>query len=300
MAVIHSEIGDVVRLSDGRVLAFAEYGNPSGAPVIFIPGYEHSRFAHAPVGKGAAEPQARVIAIDLPGFGRSDPNPGYRLLDWVDDIAQLTDALGLPRFAALGWSWGGPYALAMAHRIPERITALGLVSALGGWLAGPGASKDLKREFRTFGSWCRFIRPAVRLFLWQQRRTALRDPDAALAKEAAGSPPSDQEVYGQPQMRSMLRASKLGAWAQGIDGMYAHSLAIALPWGFTLKEVATPAFIWQGDADPEILPAMAHRMAAELPYAQAEFVQAGGHLLVFSRWAEILQRLTQTKPAQAP
>jgi pimeloyl-ACP methyl ester carboxylesterase len=72
-----------------------------------------------------------MIAVDRPGIGGPDPQPGRRVLDWPRDVAELADSLGLERFAVLGFSFGGPYVPACAYALPHRTIRGGLVSCLG-------------------------------------------------------------------------------------------------------------------------------------------------------------------------
>ena len=65
---------------------------------------------------------ARVITYDRPGYGGSDRHPGRRVVDCVEDVGALADHLGIERFAVLGGSGGGPHALAVAARLPDRVT----------------------------------------------------------------------------------------------------------------------------------------------------------------------------------
>jgi pimeloyl-ACP methyl ester carboxylesterase len=83
-------------------------------------------FADAP----ARAARARALALDRPGIGRSTPHPGRRLLDWPCDVAAFADAFGLERFAVLGWSGGGPYAIACAHVLGQRVSATGLAAGV--------------------------------------------------------------------------------------------------------------------------------------------------------------------------
>src|SRR5690606_10862687 len=85
----------------------------------------------------------RIIAPERPGYGLSSPRRG-RLIDYPDDVLQLAAALGLERFSAVGVSGGGPAALAAAYRLPQRLTAVGLVSAIG-----PLYLKDASRDMVT-------------------------------------------------------------------------------------------------------------------------------------------------------
>ncbi len=110
---------NVLQLRDGRVLGYAEYGNPNGKPVFFFHGLPGSRRQRHPDNSIARELDARIVTIDRPGYGLSDFQPDRRLLDWPDDVAQLADALNIDQFAAIGLSGGGPYLLSCAYMMPD-------------------------------------------------------------------------------------------------------------------------------------------------------------------------------------
>jgi pimeloyl-ACP methyl ester carboxylesterase len=71
----------------------------------------------------------RLIMPERPGIGRSDTKERRTLSDWPTDVVALADALGVGRFAVLGVSAGGPYAASCAALIPQRLTAVGIVSS---------------------------------------------------------------------------------------------------------------------------------------------------------------------------
>ena len=107
-------------LSDGRRLAFAVWGDPDGVTVFVFHGAPGSRlFAPDPV--TTAEAGVRLVTVDRPGYGASDPQTGRSILDWPIDLLQVADRLGVARFAVVGHSSAGPYALACALRMPQRI-----------------------------------------------------------------------------------------------------------------------------------------------------------------------------------
>ena len=115
-------------LSDGRTLAYDEYGDPDGAPVIFNHGFSDSRLIRNPDEEHTRSLGVRVIAADQPGVGASSPQRGRQMVDWGRDIEELADALGLERFAVAGHSGGSPHALSIAYRLPERVTKVVLAS----------------------------------------------------------------------------------------------------------------------------------------------------------------------------
>ena len=108
-----------VRLSDGRTLAYTEYGDPRGTPVMFFHGTPGSRLFHHPDGSIATNLGARLVAIDRPGFGSSDPDPERTLTDWPADVTAVADALGIGELAVAGFSGGGPYVAACAAELPD-------------------------------------------------------------------------------------------------------------------------------------------------------------------------------------
>ena len=85
-----------------------EYGSPRGLPIIHCHGTPSSRVEGDLIFNAAiaAELGVRIIVPDRPGMGRSDFQPGRRIVDWPDDVLELAAALGLDRFAVLGSSGG--------------------------------------------------------------------------------------------------------------------------------------------------------------------------------------------------
>jgi pimeloyl-ACP methyl ester carboxylesterase len=114
-----------IRLRDGRRLVWYEWGRPSDYPVLFCTGAAMS----GSLGFGAAhlgDLGLRLIAFDRPGLGWSDPDSGKTLLSWAEDIGLVSAVQGLRGAAAVGFSQGAPFALALAARV--LIEALALVS----------------------------------------------------------------------------------------------------------------------------------------------------------------------------
>jgi pimeloyl-ACP methyl ester carboxylesterase len=108
----------------GRTLAYCEWGNPTGFPVMLMHGGPGSRLL-CPDEDATAAAEVRLLTVDRPGYGGSDRRPDPTPLGWADDVQALADRLGLERFAVVGFSAGGGYALACAARMPERISAVG-------------------------------------------------------------------------------------------------------------------------------------------------------------------------------
>src|SRR4030042_1364722 len=119
----------IIQLRDGRRLGFADFGDPKGKPIFYFPGGLGSRLQVQPTDAQPLKAGVRLIAVDRPGMGLSDFKRGRKIIDWPEDVRQLAEALALDQFAVMGVSAGGPYALACAYRIPERLTACGLAAS---------------------------------------------------------------------------------------------------------------------------------------------------------------------------
>lgn len=92
-----------ITLADGRILAYCEWGEPTGSPVLLMHGGPGSRLLcpdeDATVGAGV-----RLLTVDRPGYGGSDPRPDPTLLGWADDVQALAGQIGLERLAVVGFS----------------------------------------------------------------------------------------------------------------------------------------------------------------------------------------------------
>ena len=120
---------DACTLSDGRTLSYATGGDPDGFPVVVHHGTPGSRLFGALLSEPAIEAGVRLLVPDRPGYGRSSPPPNdWSWEDWPDDVGELLDAASVDRAGALGFSGGGPFALAAAS--DDRVARVGLVSSV--------------------------------------------------------------------------------------------------------------------------------------------------------------------------
>ena len=111
----------IVELSDGRLLAADDVGDRGGAAVLYLHGSPDCRLARHPDDGIATRLGIRLIAIDRPGYGRSDPQPQPDVRAWGDDLSVLLDHLGIGAASVAAWSAGAPWAFGLAAARPERI-----------------------------------------------------------------------------------------------------------------------------------------------------------------------------------
>jgi pimeloyl-ACP methyl ester carboxylesterase len=276
-------------MPDGRELAYEEYGDPGGAPVLSFHGGLSSRLDAAPAHEAAQAMGVRLISPDRPGIGRSSFQPGRRLLDWPADVAALTDALGIDRFAVMGWSSGGPYAAVCGARLRDRVTAVALLSS-----AVPfelvGTTKGLARDDRILLALVRRAPWLASLIL----RISIGDAsETRVYREMQRSFPAvDRAALKERGSVKEAVAFVKESMRQGTAGCLQDYRVFGDPWGFDLAEVTAPAHIWEGTEDHTGPPAYRELLLRHLPHAHLSLVPGEGHLsLLPHRARDILAEL---------
>lgn len=267
-------------LDDGRALAFDVHG--SGAPIVFFHGAPGSR-GFLPGSVDGVE----LIVFDRPGYGDSDPLPDRRVLDSARDVTQLLDALDIERVALVGWSGGCPFAAATAYALGSpRIAALALVS-------GPGPLDEVPNSWRDLGDLRGPTAEMARVDPARASRAIARrmapfvdDPSSFLG---AGRGP-DRDIMNRPGVRPMLERQIAGAVRQGAAGIAADLVAMWLPWGFALAEIAVPTVVLHGELDPDN-GADATTYAKQIPGAELMLWPGRGHMAILDTWPEIVAAL---------
>lgn len=280
--------GGTVRTKDGRSLSYAEFGDRDGVPVFWFHGIPGSRFDVVRAsGERAIEGVAvRLVGIDRPGFGRSDLQRRRRYEDWPSDAGAIADELGIERFAAVGYSCGGPYVVACAHGMPERLTFAGIVSGVGP-AEMPRFRDGLNRIDSLMTRLARLAPPLARLAIAQATRDAERRPEKFDRDFDGELSPPDRELYADPQLREALREIFLESTRNGPAGVV-HDYAVwGRAWRFPFEEVELPVRLWHGDDDALVPLHHAEYMAGRLSNAELTILPREGHLHPPETWREI-------------
>jgi pimeloyl-ACP methyl ester carboxylesterase len=285
-----------VTMPDGRELAYEEYGDPSGDPILSFHGGLSSRLDAAPAHEAACSLGLRIISPDRPGIGRSTFQPGRRLLDWPQDVAALTAALDIGRFAVIGWSCGGPYAAACAAKMRDRITAVGLLSS-----AVPfelvGTTKGLSNDDRIL---LFLVRRAPWLASALLRISIGDASETRLFREIRRTFPS-VDVAALEERGSVVGAVAFikESMRQGTAGCLQDYRVFGEPWGFQLEEVTAPVWIWEGAEDHTGPPEYRELLLRHLPEAHLSIVPGEGHVSLLQHQAPaILALLASLTAAQ--
>jgi pimeloyl-ACP methyl ester carboxylesterase len=280
-----------VCLPDGRRLGWSSAGPEDGVPVLYLHGAIGTSVKRTPeLDAVIAELGVRYISVSRPGFGRSDPSPGRRITDFPADVERLVDRLRIGRFAIVGVSAGGPYAIACARALPERAAATAAVSSLSP-LCPPHTGRWMPAHLRFP------LRTLVRRPELTQRAAARvmgsleRHPRALAQIVALGATKADRGVIGRVDTATAAVESFLATAALGVGGMIDDYVTCCGAWGFDLREVSGEVHVWHGELDRFVPVGHARALAAALPRCRASFHAEEGHFFFRRRLADVIGAL---------
>ena len=281
------EPASLLTLRDGRQLAYLEVGPTTGGPVFHFHGHGSSRLEALALADAAEKARVRLIAFDRPGIGYSDPKMGDRLLDWPSDMAEAADQLGIARFAVQGMSAGGPYALACAHALGSRVTACSLVSAVPppgiALLAGPAM-----RRFAWFvaGTFPNYLRRRLENFRPDNMSEAMVRARMVRIGQWLGG--EDLRLMQDPAKLDLLARTMMETGRQNGQGNRSEIERLTRPWGFDIRKIDMPVFLFHGDQDQIMHVGPARLMARVLKQCAAKFYVGEGHFSVLVNKADEL------------
>jgi len=264
-------------LADGRRLAYTVTGPADGAAVIYCHGAIGTPVqATVDLARMTRLLGVRYIAPSRPGVGGSDPLPGRTILDFADDVRQLVDALSLERVSVAGVSAGGPYALAVAHGLGDRVDRVAVCSSLSPLCAPhrtPGMSRRIRLALAAVAvapGLCECLGDAVLPIVAEH-------PWLVSQVIAAHAAASERARLGSPEERRAASRSFLDAACGGVGGMIDDYLTYSSAWGFDATEVGCEVHLWHGLCDPLVPVEHALQLAAALRRCRIFFDPDEGH-----------------------
>jgi pimeloyl-ACP methyl ester carboxylesterase len=274
---------ELLQTADGRMLAYAEIGDPDGTPVFVLHGTPGSRLTgRHPDPSRVAAVGLRVVTYDRPGYGRSARHPGRDVLDCVADVAAIADALKIERFFVTGGSGGGPHALAVAARLPQRViraecdVSCAPFDAPGlDWFSGMDPE-----NIKEFG-WALDGEETLARELRREADEILSrlDEDSALGLGNFHLSEADQAVLRDRVAVEQRRTATREALIDGVWGWVHDDLAFVKPWGFHVAEIQVPVRVRYGVTDVLVPANHGEWLARHVPDATVVVDQQAGHLV---------------------
>ena len=265
-----------IQLSDGRTLGFAEYGPKKGNPVLYFSGGNSSRLEGMWFDESARRNKVRLIVPDRPGFGLSSFHPNRQLLDWPNDVVELTDTLDIGMFSVFGLSGGGPHVLATIYQIPDRVNKAAIVSGT--------SSPEMPDKFR--GMWppvkIIFITakkfPKINRFLLKQMAGFYSDEEQMMKRMKQALPlPDVTLIEERPEVIRIFAESTKEAHRNGVAGDAWEWHLYVNDWQFQLRDILKEVKLWYGKYDQQVPIGMGRYLSEELPNVDLIEVEDGGH-----------------------
>jgi pimeloyl-ACP methyl ester carboxylesterase len=287
---------DLISTPDGRRLEYAVSGPDDGLALLFHTGTPSAVVPYPPLDRQVEEHGLRMVTYSRPGYGGSMPRPDDgRIGTMADDVADsmtILDALGIDDFVTLGWSGGGPRALACAALRPDRCRA---AASLAG--AAPYGPADLDyvadmglenvRDILAALLGREMLRPFIEAQVAELSGVTGADLVAAfggLVDEVDAAALTDE--YGEWIAAEFRRATE-----QSAVGLLEDSMQLVQPWGFDLASITVPVSVWQGRHDKMVPFGHGIWLAEHIPGARAHLFDDEGHISLVGRLGDILADL---------
>jgi len=281
-----------VTTADGAILEYLVTGPPDGDTLLFQGGTPNAAAHFSGVVDPATALGLRTVSYSRPGYGASTPRPGRAVADAISDIETVLEAVGATDFVTLGWSGGGPHALAAGALLPERCRAVAVLAGVAPYRAHgidflDGMGEDNVREFAAAAAG--FEELSALLEPMGAELAAVTGPQ--IIDSLAGLLPSvDQAALTGRFGEEMADAMRRGM-STGIAGWRDDDLAFVKGWGFDVADISVPVDIWQGRQDRMVPFAHGQWLAAQVPTAEPHLFADEGHLSLVGQLDTVLAEL---------
>lgn len=289
-----------LRTRDGRSLDVYVAGPEDATPLVFHAGTPGSGLPFGALVDALAERGLRYVSWSRPGYGSSTRHQSRTVADVARDAVDVLDDLGAGDCYVLGWSGGGPHALAMAALLPSRVRATATIGGVApfpadglDWLAGMGVENvaEFGASLKGPDALAGFLGEA-----WPIMRTIGAE---SVAKELGDLIDDVDRASLTGDFAESVAANFREGLRESFWGWLDDDLAFVRPWGFELGSIAGPVHIWQGGHDRMVPFAHGEWLAAHCGNACPHLLPQHGHLsLAVSSLPMILDELVST-PSQA-
>jgi pimeloyl-ACP methyl ester carboxylesterase len=277
----------------GLSLAVRQSGDPQGSPVVYFHGTPSSRLEPAFADRVSEGLGIWMVSFDRPGYGDSPAAP-FSLASIAGATGALADHLGIERFATTGHSGGGPFSLACASVLGDRVTRAGVTSGAGPFDRIPGLMEMLdENDAKAVALLPDQVASAAQFAVGFEPLSSLgRATDAEIvAGFRQMCSRHDGELLDRPEIASAVAAMMRISLTHGTSGGGWDNVAWVGPWDIDLTTIRQPVFLWYGDDDPFCPPSVGPWLDEHLPTATLVVRKGEGHLGVMEHAREILETL---------
>ena len=295
VAIDRPKLEGNIAVGEDRQIGFAEFGAPQGRAIFWLHGTPGARRQIPTEARVYAEKEdIRLIGIDRPGIGSSTAYQYDKVIDFADDLRTIADTLGIDKMAVVGLSGGGPYTLACAAAMPERVVAAGVVGGVAPTSDPDGIGGGLMGNL---GVRVAPLLEVAKVPIGMGATTLIRliRPFASPAADLYGlvSPPADRALLARPEIKAMFLDDLLNGSRRQLAAPFYDIVVFARDWGFRLDEVKVHVRWWHGDADHIVPYAHGEHVVSRLPDAELYPMPGESHLGGLGRAEEILRSMLE-------
>lgn len=274
-----------LELADGRTIGCFLGGDPEGAPLLCLHGTPGTGAMFAVAGEAARRRGLRLIAVDRWGYGATTPHPVPSLAAFGRDIGELADRLGLGRLSVLGYSGGGPFALAAAACLGGRVDSLTLVAPVARLAELPDSSLSLLDRVR-FRIWPRIPGAVDATFIIY--RAMLQCAPSMSVRLLWRRVEADRDLLDDPELCLVTGRALLDGLAAGAHGPRIDLACFSASWDVEPADVTARTRIWMGTSDRDVPLAPIAALASEIPEAELTELPGEGHLWLGRNFRTVL------------
>lgn len=280
----------IIRVRGGRKLGVAEFGPPGGPAVLWFHGTPGARRQVPQEARLVAAAEGiRIVGIDRPGVGLSTPHLYDALVELAADIEVVADQLGIERFSTVGLSGGGPYALALAAALGDRVRSVGVLGGVAPTRGRDGIGGGLVGLASALAPVLTPLREPIGAALTAAMQVVRPLGGPLLRLYAMTSPPGDRALLLRPDFGAMFLDDLGTNGRRSMRAVVYDAILFTRPWGFELSDVAQRVTWWHGDADHIIPLDHAHHVVPRLPDAELRIRPGESHLGGLGCATEVLE-----------
>ncbi|KZS74753.1 alpha/beta hydrolase [Mycobacterium kansasii] len=289
VAIARPKIEGNIAVGEDRQIGFAEFGAPQGRAVFWLHGTPGARRQIPTEARVYAEHHnVRLIGVDRPGIGSSTPHQYETISAFADDMRTIADTLGIEKMAVVGLSGGGPYTLACAAGLPDKVVAAGVLGGVAPTHGPDAISGGVMNLGARVAPLLKLGGSPLRLSASLLIRAARPVASPALDVYALLSPQADRHLLARPEFKAMFLDDLLNGSRKQLAAPFADVIVFARDWGFRLEEVTVPVRWWHGDHDHIIPFSHGEHVVSRLPNAELFHLPGESHLAGLGRGEEIL------------
>jgi pimeloyl-ACP methyl ester carboxylesterase len=283
-----------IAVGDDRQIGFAEFGDPQGRAVFWLHGTPGARRQIPMEARVYAEQrQIRLIGVDRPGIGSSTPYQYDTVFAFAEDLRTIADTLGIDRFEVIGLSGGGPYTLACAAAMPDRVVSAGVLGGVAPVRGADAIGGGVSRLISVTAPVVEVAGAPLRVAASRLIRLVRPVAEPALYAYARISPEADRRLLVRPEFKAMFLDDLLNGSRKQLAAPFADVVVFSRDWGFRLDEVKVPIRWWHGDRDHIVPFEHGQHVVSRLPDAQLTHLPGESHLAGLGRAEEILDTMVE-------